>query len=177
MQAKCGSNRSRKSSSSKGVPWDIVATALEIARTLEIECGTHQLDMMNALETALTTRCGLSWWDTFDDFPTEGAACQDSLFAFAVRYGLRLYVRARLRNGGCQSLHKQGRPLLNYACAPTAAPVWVRGLDARIVADLLHMGQIQISSSTDAVPGNMPGIRHGPRYLQEMNCSQSSRLC
>ncbi|KAF3799341.1 hypothetical protein GCG54_00001383 [Colletotrichum gloeosporioides] len=60
MHAKCGSNRSRKSSSSKGVPWDIVATALEIARTLEIECGTHQLDMMNALETALTTRCGLS---------------------------------------------------------------------------------------------------------------------
>ncbi|KAF4429741.1 hypothetical protein CGCF415_v002345 [Colletotrichum fructicola] len=60
MQAKCGSYGSRKSSSSKGVPWDIVATALEIARTLEIECGTDQLDMMNALETALTTRCGLT---------------------------------------------------------------------------------------------------------------------
>ncbi|KAL3296176.1 small s protein [Colletotrichum asianum] len=100
--------------------WRLVVTAVERAGALEKERGTDQLAMMNALETALTTRFGPDWWNTYDDEncrkPFNGcrstAASHSNFLTFPVRCGLWRYVQARLQIDGC---HKSGRPLLEYA--------------------------------------------------------------
>lgn len=99
-------------------PWPLVFTAFEIERQLEAEDDMAQLDMLDALDTAITTRCGLEWWDTYDDDHYSPVRCHDNFFAFAVRYGLWRYVGARLQTLGQPSMHKSGRPLLDYACRP-----------------------------------------------------------
>lgn len=141
MQAKACSYEVNKCRSWNGLPWDLVATALRIARTLEEERGTDQLDMLNALETALTKRCGLDWWDTYQEDYIRPITWHDNFFSFAVRYGLRRYVQARLKIHGRQSIDKPGRPLLDYACRPKHSyDVWLRGRDFRVVEALLQHG-------------------------------------
>ncbi|KAF4826608.1 Vegetative incompatibility protein HET-E-1 [Colletotrichum tropicale] len=140
MQAKKCPYRAHEKHYNKS-PWDMVSTAFEIARTMEQEHGTDQLDMLNALETALNTRCGLEWWDTYQEDYKRPVKWHDDFFAITVRYGLRHYVQSRLRSSRQRSIHKPGRPLLDYACGSEPAyQVWSRASDARIVKALLQHG-------------------------------------
>ncbi|KAK2022108.1 hypothetical protein LX32DRAFT_630495 [Colletotrichum zoysiae] len=121
--------------------WAWVSLALEISRKLEIELGTNQIEMLTAFEAALTTRCGPDWWDTYEEDYNRPVKWHDDFFAFAVRYGLCYYVRARLQMPGLKSIDKPGRPLLDYACRPEPLyPHWRRGTDPRVVKALLQHG-------------------------------------
>lgn len=140
MQAKKYPYRAYEKDCNKS-PWDIVSTALEIAHIMEQEYGTDQLDMLNALDTALTARCGLEWWDTYQEDYNRPVEWHDNFFAITIRYGLSRYVQSRLRCPGQQSIYKPGRPLLDYACRPVPAyEVWSRAPDARIVKALVQHG-------------------------------------
>lgn len=122
-------------------PWRLVGLGLELAYQLEHEQGTAQMDLLDALETVLTTRCGPDWWNTYIEDYNKPALWHDNFFAFTVRYGLWRYVQARLQTRGRIGMHKRGRPLLDYACWPVpSSPVWLRGLDMRIVEALLQNG-------------------------------------
>lgn len=113
------------------------------------------MELLDALETALTTRCGPDFWDTyFGDYdnaaPPNGnffafnnaAPQHNNFFAFAIRYGLWRFVEARLQTHGRKSMQKRGRPLLDYACRPERDyyGVWLGGTDVRIVEALLQNG-------------------------------------
>lgn len=122
-------------------PWSLVGLALELAYQLENEQGTAQLDLLDALETALTKRCGPDWWVTYWEDYISLALWHDNFFAFTIRYGLWRYVHARLKKNGPGSMKKRGRPLLDYACRPEPRySVWLRGTDVRIVEALLQNG-------------------------------------
>lgn len=122
-------------------PWKLVNVALEVAYRLEAAQGTAQMDLLDALETALTTRCGLDWWDTYSPHHIKPTPWQNNFFSFTVRYGLWRYVQARLQTRGRESMQKRGRPLLDYACSPDPQKgVWLRGIDVRIVEALLQNG-------------------------------------
>lgn len=122
-------------------PWDLMGVALEIAYQLEEEQGAAQMDLLDALETALTTRCGPDWWDTYHENYHRVVPWHDNFFAFTVRYGLWRYVQARLQAHGPKCIQKRGRPLLDYACRPEPRyVVWLRGTDVRIVEALLQNG-------------------------------------
>lgn len=123
-------------------PWYLVSFALELAYQLEETQGTAQMDLLDALETTLNTRCGEDWWDTYRDEVYRETPWYDNFFAFTVRYGLWRYVRARLQARGRETMQKRGRPLLDYACRPvtTNRHVWLRSTDLRIVEALLQNG-------------------------------------
>lgn len=122
-------------------PWHLVGVALEVAYQLEEAQGTAQTDLLDALETALTTRCGPDWWDTYEEDYHKPVPWHDNFFAFTVRYGLWRYVQARLQTRGRTSMQKPGRPLLDYACRPEPRRhMWLRGTDVRIVEALLQNG-------------------------------------
>lgn len=122
-------------------PWVLVGVALEVAYQLEETQGTTQMDLLDALETALTTRCGPDWWNSYFEDRNKRVPRHDNFFAFTVSYGLWRYVQARLQTRGRESMQKRGRPLLDYACMPTSTySGWLRGTDVRIVEALLHNG-------------------------------------
>lgn len=121
-------------------PWDLMGAALELAYQLEQGQGTAQMDLLDALETTLTTRCGPDWWNTYSE-DLDKSAWHDNFFAFTVRYGLWRYVQARLQTRGRESMQKRGRPLLDYACRPEPKlDVWLRGTNVKIVEALLQNG-------------------------------------
>ncbi|KAK2757494.1 small s protein [Colletotrichum kahawae] len=126
--------------------WPLLITALRRAGDLEKKRGTDQLDMMNALETALTARFGQSLWTTYDEHSKEEcvhgrqgqAKWHSNFLTFPVRVGLWRYVQARLQIDG---FHKPGRPLLDYAFMPQyGGDVGLVGLDQRVVEVLLQHG-------------------------------------
>lgn len=123
-------------------PWALVGVALEVAYQLEEDQDKAQTDLLDALETALTTRCGADWWNTFQKDYQE-VPWQENFLAFTVDYGLWRYVQARLQKHGRKATQKSGRPLLDYACKPEST-YWrgelLRGTDVRIVEALLQNG-------------------------------------
>lgn len=121
-------------------PWELMGFALEIAYHLEQGQGKVQADLLDALETALTMRCGPAWWNTYVKDRDKQALWQNNFFAFTIRYGLWGYVQDRLETRGRESMQKPGRPLLDYACRPQPTyGLWQRA-DARIVEALLQNG-------------------------------------
>lgn len=121
-------------------PWELMEFALEIAYHLEQGQGKVQAELLDALETALTMRCGPDWWNTYTKDRDKPALWQNNFFAFTIRYGLWGYVQDRLQTRGRGSMQKRGRPLLDYACRPQPTyGLWQRA-DARIVEVLLQNG-------------------------------------
>lgn len=127
-------------------PWYLVSFALELAYQLEETQGTAQMELLDALETTLNTRCGADWWDTYRDEFYREPPWYDNFFAFTVRYGLWRYVQARLQTRCRETMQKPGRPLLDYACrpVPTNRHVWLRGTDCESSRLFCKMVPIQI---------------------------------
>ncbi|KAH9240797.1 hypothetical protein K456DRAFT_578986 [Colletotrichum gloeosporioides 23] len=125
-----------EATSGEGDAWSLAIHSLRIARILENERGTDQLDMINALETALTTRLGLSWWGSHFGDSGESPKWQSNFFTFPVRFGLWRYVHASLQ---VRSILKPGRPLLHYLCTPqSSVDIHLLGADGRVAEALLQ---------------------------------------
>lgn len=122
---------------------DALSLLDELDRTMAIRFDAMMAANVHGFFRARSRGTLKTWYEcaSYHEGERRDTFWHDSFTSFTVRHGLTCYVESKLQQHGSTCIHKEGRPLLSYACDPqSTSGLFRRNIQPELVALLLQFG-------------------------------------